>query len=794
MRWSGVCFGVWRGGWAGRIRLVVVAGLVCVCVVGFSGIAVAAGERCPNAVLRVGPSAGLPDCRAYELVTPADLGRTEDMTFTKQEHAIPSSDGERIALETVAPLEPDPSASANVKGTNAVFSRTPTGWEMMSATAPGTAVDRLNMRLFSPDLSQVALVSYTALNEDEESEDALLEVGPVGGPYALVASVPNDGGTEFLGANAGVVGVPAFSHVLFVSKDHELLLSGAGRVAAEGAVKGVHNLYDWTGGELRLVNVTSKGTLLNPCGAVLGAGSLAATAGATNAVSEDGSKIFFTSPEGGELGGAACEEEQEPPRLYMRVDGTETVEVSEPEGVTLAASERYPVNYNVATPDGSEVFFSTETPLTGKTVKEEEMLLKGEKDLPDKLFEYDTEEPEGKRLTLIARGVADPDGNAGNVVVSEDGSTVYYEIEAGADVYDIYRYETGTGQTSFVATAKRPNVGAAEHLYTTGNGEFLLFPAKGKETGGLTEEEGVNGEPRGARHNELYRYDHFGGSVMCVSCGEGDAPTKGEMVVPHFKEPVLQTEDETPPLIPMSEDGQEVFFQTSAQLMPQDTNVSSPEEEKEAGGGSLGQDVYEWEAEGAGGCSLSQGCTRLLSSGEDVGPAVFLGASRDGSNVFFTTAAQLVPQATPEFTNIYDARVDGGFPSSPPPVECLSCQGVGSPPPLFNVPASGSFAGTGTSVASIPIQPQKTEEKGKKKGKRKGKKKKKRQQRQKRGPGVLRKRRPGVAGVRSTQPEDEKRKKRKPRGKGDDDDGDDEDDVRKRWRVGIGCANTGEGR
>ncbi len=622
-----------------------------------------------------------------------DLGRTEDMTFTGKDHAIPSSDGEHLALESVAPLEPEPGISASIAGTHSVFSRTPTGWEMRSATVPGAGTDRLEMYLFSPDLSRVALVSYTALNEDDESEDAL-EVGALGGSYALLATVPNNGQTEFLGANAGTESIPAFSDVLFASKDHELLPVGPKRVVAEAAVNGVHDLYDWTGGELRLVNVTSNGTLLDPCGAVLGAGgNYPYTVGATNAVSDDGSRFFFTSPDPIAVGAnAAC---NEPSRLYMRVDGRETVEVSEPEpGVKLGSSERQNVTYNVATPDGSEVFFTTRTPLTGgETVGEQS---------ENKLFEYNTEAPEGQRLKLVGSGVRVLEGNGGSIVVSEDGSTVYYEKEGRGGVYDIYRYETEVGQTTFVATAREPIFGG-EHLYTTRNGEFLLFPARGASAGGLAEEEGVSepSEPRGARHSEIYRYDKLNDSVMCVSCGEGDAPLNGNTTMPHIDTP-LETTDEIPDLIPMSEDGQEVFFQTSAQLVPQDTNISTTKEEKENfDQDTFGQDVYEWEADGAGGCELSQGCTYLLSSGEHVGPAIFLGASRDGSNVFFTTAAQLVPQATPEFTNIYDARVDGGFPPPPPPSECLSCQGVGSTPPLFSVPAGVSFTGAGNPAMTV---------------------------------------------------------------------------------------------
>jgi hypothetical protein len=158
----------------------------------------------------------------------------------------------------------------------------------------------------------------------------------------------------------------------------------------------------------------------------------------------------------------------------------------------------------------------------------------------------------------------------------------------------------------------------------------------------------------------------------------------------------------------MSENGQEVFFQTSSRLVPQDTNSTLTQN---GVGGAPGMDVYEWEADGAGGCSLSQGCTYLLSSGQDVGPAVFLGASLNGENVFFATAAQLVPQATPEFSNIYDVRVEGGLAPPPAESECLSCQGVGSPPPLFSPGASLTFTGAGNpappAVSALPT-PKKT--------------------------------------------------------------------------------------
>src|SRR5580700_10775884 len=251
---------------------------------------------------RVGASANLPDCRAYELVTPPDLGRTQDLTFTRgNDRAVPSSDGESIGLESVVPLEPSPGTPASITGTHAVFSRTSAGWVMRSVVESGDSEDSITIYgqgLLSPDLSQVAFSSRTAqLNAVEVSPDLAFEVGPVGGPYAVVADVPEEDEAEFLGANAGTASVPAFSDVLFVSVDHALASSGAERAVGEGTVGGAKDLYDWVGGRLVLVNVTSGGTLLDKCGAELGEGFTSTGVGATGAVSEDGSKVFFTSPQ-----------------------------------------------------------------------------------------------------------------------------------------------------------------------------------------------------------------------------------------------------------------------------------------------------------------------------------------------------------------------------------------------------------------------------------------------------------------------------------------------------------------
>ncbi len=616
-------------------------------------------------------------------MTPEALGRSLDLAFTGEaDEVLPSSDGEHVALEALTPLGPDP----DVKGTSAVFSRTPSGWALRSAVPGNAGSERLEMRLFSPTLSQVAFQSETSLNAEESSPSAY-EVGPVGGPYTIVASIPakDSGESHLLGANAGTPSVPTFSDMVFASDDHSLLPPGSERTVAEGTVAGAPDLYEWTDGRLDLVNVEGEGSgvkLINQCGATLGAGGAdPAGGGGADAVSADGSRIVFET----ERSGPNC---TEPSRLYMRIDGRETVEVSKPEGIEPGPSERSTVTYDGATPDDSKILFNTSTPL-----------LAGEATSGDKLFEYDLEAPEGHRLKLLTREFGgEEDGPSRFALISGDGSAVYYYSDG-----DIYRYETTAEVTSIVAAAKSPKF-PLEPSYATPNGDFLVFSSGGVEVEGA---DGLEPELRGIGHNEVYRYDALNGSVMCVSCGSGVAPATGEAISPATDNPViLSSQDETPPFIQISEDGQEVFFQTSTRLVPQDLN--SPAFKENAGYEYPGMDVYEWEAEGVEEtpgvfCGVAVGCTNLISSGEDAGPSFFLGASQNGRDAFFSSASQLVPQATPEFNNIYDARVDGGFPppSNPPP-ECFSCPGAGSQPPPLTQPASGTSEGTGSLTAPAP--------------------------------------------------------------------------------------------
>jgi hypothetical protein len=95
----------------------------------------------------------------------------------------------------------------------------------------------------------------------------------------------------------------------------------------------------------------------------------------------------------------------------------------------------------------------------------------------------------------------------------------------------------------------------------------------------------------------------------------------------------------------------------------------------------------------------SGGCVDLISSGVAKEESVFLDASETGDDVFFLTSAQLAAADSDGVPDVYDARVDGGFPVPQPPPACEgdACQ---SPVAAPNDPTPGSltYQGPGNPV------------------------------------------------------------------------------------------------
>jgi hypothetical protein len=646
---------------ARRLAVIVVAWL-CSLAAGLVLGGPAAFAACPNEAARGGPSAELPDCRAYEMVTPANKSTiVQDMSFKGGsgvgEEAAVAVNGERVAMNTtIEGLGETP----DIYRSFVLFRRTPDGWVTESIAPPNLGSGEIDLSygeyLFNSDLTEEA---YTAKDNQlfPTSPDRTFYAGPPNGPLSTLTE-PYDEEKAWLDMRGAT---SDFSSIFFDSQNHTL--TGSPSTIDENAPA----VYRWEkDGGLSLVNVYPNGSPVSPCGAEF------------KGVSEDGSKVFFTAPDvfndvyDGEPG---C---KEPQRLYMRV-GSSIVDVAEPEAGVVDPTGYKEVKFDGSSANGARVFFTTATELTkGDEGNHEPML-----------YEYNTET---STLTLISVPVPGEQGGVSTAIVSQDGSRVYY-IDGGAGV--LYRYNTETKETHEIASVGTVGDAAGyttkaegtedgeEGMRMTPNGKTLIFYTRYAVNG-------LSTEPGRDEAFEVFRYDDETGELGCVSCLPADAPRnkateRGES---WFRNPAMFNWDYTPPNTDVSNDGSYVFFESTTQLTPKAVNVTGGSIVDPEGpeGTPLVADIYEWH----------NGVISLIGSPTDNYTQVLLGASEDGSNVFFLSHSPLVPQDIDNSGNIYDARIDGGF---PPAVEAAACEGdtCVHPPPALNDPTPGSltFSGPG---------------------------------------------------------------------------------------------------
>ena len=641
---------------------------------------------------------GLADGREYEMLTPVNKGDAEDMFSAPDvqkgepndyDFGYSSDSGDQFLLLTTAAFEPSSDSGEN----GYVFGRGPTGWDATAVSPAGLGVQSVDVSLTDPmDFSMVGFHDFVGSKGNEPAQQEINQVGPPSGPYATISTTPGKSGlTRVEGASTDL------SHIVLASPDH-LLAPGDEEQDPES-----QTIYEWSGGRLGLVNVNDEGELVSKCGAVLGQQD-ADTGQTHDAVSADGSKIFFTAPDPNGKGSGCWEGTARTPQLYVRENGTTTVPISAPPGV----SKPKPAVYIGASSDGSRVFFLTETKLTPDDKTE---------DL--ELYEYDTDTG---ALVRVSRGES---GEAAGgvlrvVAIAPDGSAVYFtatgRLTSDAPVTGgdhLYRFDTKTETTTYITTVSGSDypsdktnqwwfdVYGGEELgsdstaewYTTPDGRYLIFASVANVTGYDSTESSYTGNPsaidecptpqgagRAYRCTEIYRYDAVSKTIVCVSCNPtGARPSSNALFArsaPRGSNPAGE------PPRPVSDDGSYVFFDTTEALVPQDTN------------GTL--DVYEWH----------DGTLSLVSSGTDSNNSYFLDSSPDGANVFFGTHAQLVPADTDNQGDLYDARI---CTSAEPCAqaargETAQCEGdacqAPSPAPIDQSPASLSFSGSGNVVAA----------------------------------------------------------------------------------------------
>ena len=158
----------------------------------------------------------------------------------------------------------------------------------------------------------------------------------------------------------------------------------------------------------------------------------------------------------------------------------------------------------------------------------------------------------------------------------------------------------------------------------------------------------------------------------------------------------------------ISANGEYIFFQSTDGLTPEAYNHeaigTSTDYFKEL---AYAMNVYEYH----------NGVVSLISDGRDITSQLpdganvtvkLTGTDESGRDVFFETADSLVPQDTDSDLDVYDARIDGGFPPPPPPASCSgeACQGALTEPPTLLSPGSEFQAGGNPPLeSSSPTKP-----------------------------------------------------------------------------------------
>jgi hypothetical protein len=698
----------------------------------------AAAEECPNVAFRTGPSALLPDCRAYELVSPA-FKNTGSLALPT--YGPDGSSGLLTVTAAVNGLEGFP--GAGVDGTPAYYSlqRTSSGWVSVPDDPPGDGYTKIGPGVTGDSAGylgadadgQTTVWGERAAGQPENSislferlpDRSIVDVGPL-----LPPSTP-PGTPEYLSlySEASVKGVSAdASHLVFSLLEDYWPFDSTKEVGEER--RGNESLYEYAGtGNTTpmLVGVSDGRTVVD--GRTLAAGELIGRCGeelggpgsTQNAMSADGGTVFFTVH--------PCANGPQVEELFARIGngepGARTVAISEPseedcsacyENKQLISAGQLANGVFVgASEDGSKVFFtSSQELLPGAAAGEN-------------LYEYDAGAPAGDRVRLIATGGSVNGSRRSCVIaISQDGSHVYFASSsvlsaapnsegqhAQPGVENKYVYDTETGDTAFITD------GEIRQANVTPDGRFLVF----ESATDLTPDDTSSGV------TQVFEYDAQTGVLARVSIGEDGYNNDGNVSSPVYSAGYVANNativapryagdasgnyyepGEYSSHLSVSADGSYVFFQSIVGLTPQAVNqkviniydfeeiVGQVEEIPE-----YAMNVYEYH----------DGRVSLISDGHDFNyvPTYnlgeesvvhLIGTDESGDDVLFTTADRLVGQDTDSAVDIYDARIDGGFsaPAVPPACEGEGCQGRLSGAPTLLSPGSEFQAGGNPPLAA----------------------------------------------------------------------------------------------
>ncbi len=612
---------------------------------------------------------GLPDQRAYELVSPVEKGGGEVIPAEPLNSSCPfgtpckpgnkyedfpmqaAPDGNSVVYEGSA----FDSEHAALLANQYIARRTSSGWQTTNLTpthlgssgrqgykAFATDLGKGVLRQASPELSPEAPAGYQDIYaQPSGNPPALTPLLTEGQAFNRPAS---EFELEYAGASADL------SRIFFRAND-ALSEGTAFAPAAVDGGKEKDNLYEWHEGGISLVNVMPGNSETQP-GASFGAPS-------THPISEDGARAFFSDEAG---------------QVYVREGGEATREI-ETEGVPD------PGEFLVAAKDGSAV-----------------LLANGH-------LHYLDEEGEPTEDLTQGKG-----GFQGVVGESEELTHVYFvdtevldeapnERGEGAEEGKNNLYAWGQGEgTRFVArlsTKDNPQFGGGDWkppyertAEASPNGRYLAFlsvaPLSGYDSTGPCEEISGTNVFKQVPCQEAFLYDSATGKLLCASCNPSGERPLGRTFL---RLPSLQGRETQLQPRYLTDQGR-LFFDSRDSIVPADSNAGV-------------EDVYQWEPSGVGDCEsqfAEGGCVRLISAGTGTADSNFVTMDPSGQNVFFTTRDQLALKDRDDLYDLYDARVEGGI-GAETEISRAECQGEACQPPVSApndaTPSSSSFEGPG---------------------------------------------------------------------------------------------------
>jgi DNA-binding beta-propeller fold protein YncE len=422
---------------------------------------------------------------------------------------------------------------------------------------------------------------------------------------------------------------------------------------------GSSDLYESASGGLKLVNIL-------PGNAAVAAGSaFASVSPDRHAISDDGSHVFWTA------GG----------HLYVRENGETTVEIKHAGAFLTASSdgERVLLSdgclYEVAA-EACEDLTGGDGGFTGLVGQSEDL---------SHVYFVDT---------AVLNG-AEPEHNEQGVEPQSGKSNLYFWDEG--QIHFVTTLATNIPQTNGYASdtadwLEEPSLRTAE---ASPDGVWLAFTSYATLTGysnfGPTcARDSTGAFVAHAPCSEVFVYDSTTDGMRCVSCNPSGEPPLGSSTLRR-----IEGETKRMPQPRYLTDAGRLFFDSSDRLSPFDVN------------GRV-EDVYEFEPQGIGDCQVAAGCVRLISPGSGAVDSNFLTMDESGANVFFTTRERLVLIDKDELIDLYDAREGGGTTvdseTTHPECQGEACQPAVAPP-NDSTPGSATFEGAGNVSSSPKAKP-----------------------------------------------------------------------------------------